>query len=66
MQPEIIKKTIVQKTKTQLVSGNEIEVIPDTDVVYSMKFSLNKREIDLGFFDVVNDPCANLAISDIL
>ena len=55
MQPEIIKKTITLETKTEVVSENEIQVIPNTGVTYSMKLSLSKREFDIGFLDAVDD-----------
>jgi hypothetical protein len=54
MQPEIIKKTITLETKTEVVSENEIQVIPNTGVTYSMKVSLTKREFDIGFLDAVD------------
>ena len=55
MEEEVIRKTI-KLEYTGVTSGNEFIFIPKTDdeVAYNIKFSLSKREIDLGYFDGVN------------
>jgi hypothetical protein len=53
MEEEVIRKTI-KLEYTGVTSGNEFIFIPYTGATYNIKFSLSKREIDLGYFDGVN------------
>ena len=56
---EVINKTIKQITKFEEISENEIIVIPDTNVIYSVKLLLTKRDNDLGYFDGIDEVYGN-------